>query len=440
MSIKKSNSSQWRKGIILSATFLTLLLVVGTTVSCNKKQKPVGESALSNDDILNSGGVDTFALKTFSIIEDSVSSKDPRFNLLGAINDPVFGTTEASFYTQISLSGFSPDFGVLADVIIDSFIVSFRYGGYYGEISEHLFEVYAIDEDLHEDSSYYEFSTVLTQPTNLVPVANNEGYILPKPLVPAVVGQDTVSPQLRIPLDTLFARQLMQLAETAADNEEFIDNFKGLFFKVNNGAISPGSGNILYLESTNPASKLTVYYKKNNQPEEFDFLISSSLVDFNHVDIDNSSTNVDVVLNDTLSGQTEFYAQAFKTRAKIQFPSFDDLPKDIVIHKATLELPVNYFLGDGLYPSTIVSAAARFQAENDQYFLLDNNVQYNQQKRAYIINLRPYLQSVINGQAINDGIIVSPLFFNTSTERMIFNGPNTTNKLKPKLSVVYTEF
>lgn len=440
MSIKKSNSSQWRKGIILSATFLTLLLVVGTTVSCNKKQKPVGESALSDEDILNSEGIDTFALKTFSIIEDSVSSKNPRFNLLGAINDPVFGTTEASFYTQISLSGFSPDFGVLADVIIDSFIVSFRYGGYYGDISEHLFEVYAIDEDLHKDSSYYEFSTVLTQPTNLVPVANNEGYILPKPLVPAVVGQDTVSPQLRIPLDTLFARQLMQLAETVADNEEFIQNFKGLFFKVNNGAISPGSGNILYLESTNPASKLTVYYKKNNQPEQFDFLISSSLVDFNHVDIDNSSTNVDVVLSDTLSGQTEFYAQAFKTRAKIQFPSFDDLPKDIVIHRATLELPVNYFVGDGLYPSTIVSAAARFQAENDQYFLLDNNVQYNQQKRAYIINLRPYLQSVINGQAINDGIIVSPLFFNTSSERMIFNGPNTTNKLKPKLSVVYTEF
>lgn len=440
MSVKKSNSTQWRKGIILSATFLFLLLFAGSTVSCNKKQKPVGESALSDEDILNSGGVDTFALKTFSITEDSVFSKDPRFNLLGAINDPVFGTTEASFYTQISLSGFSPDFGVLADVIIDSFIVSFRYGGYYGDISEHLFEVYALDEDLYEDSSYYEFSTILTQPPNLVPVANNEGYILPKPLVPSVVGQDTVSPQLRIPLDTLFARQLMQLAETAADNEEFIQNFKGLFFKVNNGAISPGSGNILYLESTNPASKLTVYYRENDEPKEFDFLISSSLVDFNHVDIDNSSTNVDVVLSDTLSGQTEFYAQAFKTRAKIQFPSFDNLPKDIVIHKATLELPLNYFLGDGLYPSTIVSAAARFQAENDQYFLLDNNVQYNQQRRAYIINLRPYLQSVINGQAINDGIVISPLFFNTSSERMIFNGPSTTNKLKPKLSVVYTEF
>jgi hypothetical protein len=141
-----------------------------------------------------------------------------------------------------------------------------------------------------------------------------------------------------------------------------------------------------------------------------------------------------------LSGQTEFYTQAFKTRAKIQFPTFSDLPKDIVIHKATLELPINYFLGADFYPSTIVSAAARFKEDSDQYFLLDNNVQYNQQKRSYIINLRPYLQSVINGQAINDGIIVSPLFFNTSTERIIFNGPNTTNKLKPKLSVVYTEF
>lgn len=440
MNILEPTSNLWRKGIILSATFLFLLLTVGTTVSCNKKHKPVGESALSDEDILNSAGLDTFALKTFSIVEDSISSKNPKFNMIGALNDPVFGTTDASFYTQISLSGFSPDFGVLADVIIDSFVVSFRYGGYYGDISEHLFEVYELDEDMHADSTYYEFSTLLTKPGNLVPTANNEGFILPQPLVPAVVGQDTVSPQLRIPLDTVFARNLMQLAETVADNEEFIESFKGLFFTVNNGAVPLGEGNILYLESTNPASKLTVYYRQDNEPKEFDFLISSTLVDFNHMTIDNGGTNVEYVINDTLAGQSEYYAQAFKTRAKIQFPSFDDLPKDIVIHEATLELPISYFLGDGLYPSTIVSAAARFEADNDQYFLLDNNVQYNQQSRSYIINMRPYLQSVINGQAVNDGIIVSPLFFNTSAERLIFNGPNSLNKLKPKLSVVYTEF
>jgi len=440
MSIKKSNSVQWRKGFILSATFLFLLLVLGTTVSCKKNQKTVGASALADDDLLNSGGIDTFSLKTFSIVEDSIFSKNPRFNLLGSVNDPVFGTTEASFYTQISLSGFSPDFGILSDVIIDSFVVAFRYGGFYGEISEHLFEVYELDEDLYEDSSYYEFSSKLTKATNLVPTANNDGFIRPEPLLPAIVGIDTVSPQLRIPLDTVFARELMQLAEIVADNEEFIENFKGLFFRVNTGFQAPGQGNILYLESSNPASKLTVYYREDNEQKQFDFLISSSLVDFNHIDIDNSTTNVDVVISDTVPGQSSFYAQAFKTRAKIQFPTFDDLPKDIVIHKATLELPIDYFLGEGFYPSTIVSAAARFQEDNDQYFLLDNNVQFNQQGRSYIINLRPYLQSVINGQAINDGVIISPLFFNTSTERIIFNGPNTMNKLKPKLSVVYSEF
>jgi hypothetical protein len=440
MSLKKSNSSQWRKGLILSATFLFLLFVAGTTVSCNKKKKTVGESALSDDNLLNSEGIDTFALKTFSIVEDSISTKNPRFNLLGSFNDPVFGTSNASFYTQISLSGFSPDFGVLADVVIDSLVASFRYGGYYGTVTQQLFEVYEIDEDLSVDSSYYGFSTVATKPVNLVPTANNEGYILPAPLTQAVVGQDTVAPQLRIPLDTLFARQLMELAETVSDNTEFIESFKGLYFKVNNGTQTPGQGTILYLESTNPASKLTVYYKEDGEQKQFDFLISASLVDFNHMDIDNSSTNVEFVINDTLAGQTEFYSQAFKTRAKIQFPTFSDLPKNIVIHKATLELPISYFTGSDFYPSTIVSAASRFNEGSDQYFLLDNNVQYNQQRRSYIVNLRPYLQSIINGQAINDGIVISPLFFNTSSERIIFNGPNTSNKLKPKLSVLYTEF
>ena len=34
----------------------------------------------------------------------------------------------------------------------------------------------------------------------------------------------------------------------------------------------------------------------------------------------------------------------------------------------------------------------------------------------------------------------SPRFFINSAERVIFNGPNTINKSKPKLVVTYTEF
>lgn len=440
MKIKCLKSYWWRKERVLSATFLLLVFSSIIFLGCRKKENQVGLSALSQEDILLSDGVDTFSLHTFSVIEDSVSSANPRFNIVGAMNDPVFGISEASFYTQLSLSGFSPDFGDLNTVTIDSFVLALRYGGYYGTLEEHLFEVYELDEDLSADSNYYAFSSSLVKPINLVPTSNNEGLILPKPITQTIVGEDTVSPQLRIPLDTTFARSLMELAEIATDNEEFISSFKGLQVKVNNGILNAGKGSMLYFESTNPASKLTVYYKKDTVPQSFDFLISADLLDYNHLIIDNSGTQVSNVLADTISGQMEFYTQAFRSRAKITFPTLDNLPRNIVIHKASLELPVSYYVGSNFYPSTIVTAAAKFEQGNDDYFLIDGDIQYNQQLKSYVIDMRAYLQTVINGEAINDGIVLSPLFFNTSTERIVLNGPNSTNKLKPKLSILYTEF
>lgn len=402
---------------------------------------PAGEGALSADALLSSGGIDTFALRTYSMKRDSIQTKNPRFNLLGSYSDPVFGTVEANFYTQISLSGVSPNFGDFNTIVMDSCVMAFRYGGFYGTTTHQLFEVYEIDEDLIGDSLYFDYSTAAVKTTNLVPTANNEGYIKPKPQETTIVGADSAAPpQLRIPMDTTFARNLMQLAAASPSNEDFIEQFKGLYFKVNNGFQSPGQGGILYLESANPMSKLTVFYTQNGIPRVFDFLIGPALVDFNHVEVNNAGTRVETVLNDTVSGQVEYYAQVFGSRAKIEFPSLANLPKDIAIHQATLELPVSYFLGSDFFPSTLLTASARASEENDQLFFVDNNVQYNQQLRAYIINLRQYVQAYINGQIINDGIVLDPFFFNTSTERIIFNGPNTSNKSKPKLRIVYTEF
>jgi hypothetical protein len=40
----------------------------------------------------------------------------------------------------------------------------------------------------------------------------------------------------------------------------------------------------------------------------------------------------------------------------------------------------------------------------------------------------------------NTGIVVSPLFFRNSAERIVFNGVETNNKKKPKLVVTYTTY
>src|SRR5690554_7673567 len=108
MNIKKNEFNKlkmWRKVIVLFAAFFCLSVVLS---SCNKKRNPVGSSALSPDYLMNSDGVDTFQIRTYTVEEDSIFAMDPEFNLLGSYTDEVFGKVNASFYTQLTLSGFSP--------------------------------------------------------------------------------------------------------------------------------------------------------------------------------------------------------------------------------------------------------------------------------------------------------------------------------------------
>ena len=99
-------SVKWRKGLSLSATFLFILLFLA---ACKKHQTKIGKDAINSDEYLISGGIDTFKLTTSSVFADSVESGDTYYNFLGSYNDPVFGTVDGSFFTQLRLSGLSPN-------------------------------------------------------------------------------------------------------------------------------------------------------------------------------------------------------------------------------------------------------------------------------------------------------------------------------------------
>ena len=435
MTVRKNRLKMWRKTILFFAAFFCLTT---SFTSCKKKNNPIGSEALSSGSIMNSQGIDTFKIKTYTVEEDTVFTMDPEFNLIGSYNDEVFGTVEASFYTQLTLSGFSPDFGDINNLVVDSAVMAFEFGGYYGNLNQQLFEVYELNESLTRDSSYTRSSVIQTSTQNLVPTANNEGLITPNTEKRAIVGNDTLNPQLRIPLDNVFAKNLLTIAETAASDVDFVESFKGLHFKVNNGLLSPGEGSVIYLATTKPASKLTVYYTEGGQQGSFDFIVTGKAIDFNHTLTDYSNTRVQQVIDNNSLGDEEYYAQAFSTRAKIDFNSINDLPENVIIHSATLELPVNYYVGSNFYPSSEVNVSAQLFENDDRKYVV-TSVPYNKTKKSYVIDLRTYVQNIIKGEIRNNGLFISPKKYNTTVERLIFNGANSTNKKQPKLSIVYTE-
>lgn len=422
--------------LILVTVFVSSLLF-----SCTKN-KTLGKDVIDSEMYLNGTTVDTFDLITYTIEEDSSITDNASNVVLGSYNDPKFGEFDASFYSQVRLGGLNPDFGDLATIQIDSFVLALKYVGYYGDLSPQTFEVYELDDTLDLKSKYYSFTTKNAKSTNWV--SPGKGTISPKPLTKTVIGNDTVDAQLRIPLDTNFARNFIEEATsgsaTFVTNDDFLNYFKGIKVKTNNSVQTAGQGAIFYFNITDAASKMTIYFTQANVQKTYDFVINSDCADFTNVQVNNSGKPIDLILQDSTKGLKEFYAQAFKYRAIIKINGIENLPKNLVIHRADLSLPVQYQTGYRFKPGSSVSIATKLKATDLNYTSLGILGEFNEGKKLFSVNLRTYVQALVNKEIENNGVVVSPRFFINSAERIVFNGKNTTNKTKPKLILTYTTY
>ncbi|MEY3741880.1 MAG: DUF4270 family protein [Flavobacteriia bacterium] len=426
---------------ILSALLLLLLFIS----ACTKKDTGLGKDIIDPNALLNGITTDTFELITYSILEDSTETKNASNVLLGSYIDPKFGKVDASVYTELRLPGLNPSFGNPDLIVIDSFVLALEYVGYYGDLSAQTFEVYPLTDSLQNasDVKYYQFSTVVTGSTNWV--AAGQETITPDPINDAVVAGAEVDPQLRIHLDTNrawdFINEATTNAATFASNAAFQNYFKGLKIAVNNPNQTTGKGAILYLDiNNNPASKMTIYFRLDGVKKTYDFTINTNCADFTHIDHEQANTPVAALLADSTLGQKAFYAQANKVRAMVKIPGLDQLPDNIIIHRADLSLPVQFQTGYRYKPGSRITAASKLSASDVFYTSLGIAGLYSDVTKQYDLDIRAYLQSLVNGKLENTGIVVSPLFFRNSAERIVFNGVETTNKKKPKLVVTYTTY
>lgn len=432
----------WRKVFTLSAGFL---LALSVSTACKKRENTLGSGALTPESLLASGATDTFSLRTYTVLDSTVVSDDPAsslYALLGATNDNRTGLFNASFYSQFTY-GTLPDVDEATSIIVDSVVLGLEYRGYYGSLDPMTFEIYQLDEAMSFDSSYYASSELETIPGNLIDPAY--ATQTPDPSGVTVVGGDTIETQLRLHLTQQFGTDFMEDMRTGNSGFASVTDFqtqyfKGLYVKVTNPNPPSGTGSVLYFRLDD--SKLTFYFhldSATNPQYEFD-LTPKNCAKFNHVNIDNSAA-VDQVIADTVSGANEFYAQAFRSRAVVEFDGISQIPKNSIIHNALLVLPISFQTYSPFYPSANLSVSIHISDTDDNYYSVQNaDASYNSTLKRYVIDLRAYVQAVVSGETINSGIYLAPKFYVSSAERIIFNGPNTTNRDKPKLIVSYTEY
>ena len=449
----------WRKGLTLSATFLLAIFLI---VSCKKKNQTIGGTAINQNELLSSGGIDAFSIVTYSVNDglDSLVTSETNTSVLGSYNDPVFGKVNGEIYTQLKLSSPNPVFaeGVIT---IDSVVLGMQYAGYYGNSGDQNIEVYEIHDPvgMFADSSYLASDEIgeLTfgASTNLVYTDENpfgsttnnipDGgiyYLSTGGLT--VIGDDTLSSsQLRIHLKREFGMKFITEAKDPASttfdsNEDFFEYFKGLHIKTNNTSQSSGQGGMFYFDLKDTYSKMSIYYKIDGVTKTpFDLLINSETATFTHMNVDHSGTVLADIIADSTLGENQYYAQAYGTRAIIQIESLVNLPTNVIIHKATLDLPIQYQTGTKYAPSSDMVATTILEPGKYGFYSF---VPYDSYNKRYQIDLRAYVQAVVNKEIENTGIAISPALFVSSVDRIIFNGKNSTNKDKPRLNIVYTEF
>ena len=448
MNLKKLNNN-WREAILLSACFvLTLSVLPG----CKKTTSPYGSEALNIDELLASGGMDTFQLKTSSILFDTLSTDNQSFGTVGAYHDPKFGIVNASVYTQFTISGAINVGGTSPTV--DSVVLSLSYGGYYGKLDPQTFEVYRLDDTLSVKSTYKRSSTKSTMGSNLVDPAS--ATQTPNTTAKVILANDSatqLNPQLRLRLDNAFGQQFLD--DMAAGNAAFTSSsnflssgyFKGLKINVANTNPAKGKGAVLYFRMGSAETKLTIYYKvaTDTIPRNVPLIIDGTCADFNHVDTDNSGYQIANVLANPINGQSQFFSQSFYSVPKIEFPTITNISSKSVIDNALLYLPVAYHTGDVYYPTQTFRVAYRNE-EGYFVFLGYNNAiisaEYDNNQKAFTFNLRHYFQELINRKKANTGLylIPNPTYYSCTVDRVVFNGPSSPYKTRPKLVIKYTEF
>lgn len=271
------------KRAILKYSFFAIPAIFLALSGCKESDEQIGLNLRPDGGVIEGIVVDSFNIITRTIAEDSLQTDSLSRNVLGSMNDPVFGKSSASLAFDFSLPEINIDFG--ADPKLDSVILTIVYEkeiGHYGDFtSPQQLEVYRLDEQLERELSYSsEYIPRYTE--NLATVSRLFQF------------DDTVSWDeegrevtevgvLRIPLNAAFGNELLQAeAGVYGSNDAFRDFLNGMYIKAVGDPMS-GEGGIANVNLLHNNSKLLLYYNDTLTEE---FLITSTSSRFGHYDVD----------------------------------------------------------------------------------------------------------------------------------------------------------
>ena len=326
---------------------------------------------------------DTFSLAPPNYDSLRLRGSSDTYFLGNITNDPLFGTSAATLFTQLKPSGFKFNFGFSnPDSLIglDSVVLVLKYVNTFGDStlpqSVNVFEVDPSgSNDFRYDTSYLLRENHISY-TNLLGSAT----YTPLNLDDSVhLFEENESHQLRIRLDDAFGQRLLAYDTTsnAGNNAFYSDSAFNLLFK--GFAVVPGgSGNALVGIDLSK-SKLSIYYKYNHgvlDTTKKDFVFTTASASANYIQRDYSTSQMATHLDLTTPQDFAYIQTQPGTFARIKIHGLDTLTNKL-IHRAELYVTEAYNdpLDDILTPPTYLYLDAFDTANNSVYHPIPYDIQ-----------------------------------------------------------------
>ncbi len=439
--------------------------------SC-KKANLIG---LDNTDIITGTVTDTVTIFTKTVLDVPVRV-DNNFiigsgfsanvlntqRLIGYLNDPIFGETEAVFYSQIRTGTSMVDFG--GNPTLDSAVIILPYNGFYGDLnSSFRLNVYELNEAMVDTARYFSDRT-FAKKAQIIATKQFKARPNDSVLINVVRRgrKDTVlnqEPQIRIPMNTAFASSTFVNAPagTYANQTALNEYFKGLVFEIDKNQTT-GAGGIIAVNAVNFNNARITFYYRTVTDGALDTINNSFFIDRVTAQSSKFTSNfagtpVGTALANTSVNQSVGYIKPLNgVKTKITFPFLQNLKNqgNIAINKA--ELLIKIQPGSDSQPYTVApfiymnrgfmpSGNAIEVPDGDIFdlrFRNDFDGRYDPLEKVYRLNVTRLIQDLLTGKITDENLFLTLQNTATSAERLVINGGNAgVNSIK--LRITYTQ-
>ena len=387
----------------------SLILCILFTGSCKLEDRLDVEQDLRE---FPSDTVLLYDVQLQTVTEERTRTDNIRYHVLGTLDDPNFGLTKASVYSQISLPGAT---GIPDNAELDDATLYLNIGGYYGDKASKIqLFVHSLDDSIYKKLIYYNDDSIAYRKTlGQAEHSLDQGFIAID--VASIWTEDGFGPGTNF-----------------IDNDTFQSQSSGLSISASGLGGDDNTGWLAYIDLFSPQTKLVINYHFYDRvgnslvkkEETSEYFFGSDTKKFSQITHRQNTDAIKAALHQDSTNSYRAYLQAIAgTNISIQLPEIADLATYpyLALHKAELILPADKELHNSEL-SVIPFANLMLMGDDDEIFTLPDEAKnywtykYDSDLKAYVFNITSYTQDLITQYKRNPSLEAKGLLM-TSIKR-----------------------